>query len=211
MLNGGQEVKFMLENGPSVITRQMKQRQELTALSTILPDTMKPIIAKYFADTLKNEIGEELSRNIIANLPPDVNFVSNIEDPAAVHQLEQMKNQMDLTMQELELQKSENENLRNQLTMAQMSTLQNREKNILDWEKFKIAERDKMLIETAKVEQTAVKNEDEAANKQDQNLIKATEVAINASENEMQRQQELTDKFSEGKVEGITKMLLKED
>lgn len=211
MLNGGQEVKFMLENGPSIITRQMKQRQELTALSTILPDNMKPIIAKYFADTLKNEIGEELSRNIIANLPPDVNFVSNIEDPAAVHQLEQMKSQMDMTMQELEIQKSENENLRNQLTMAQMSTLQNREKNILDWEKFKIAERDKMLIETAKVEQTAIKNEDEAANKQDQNLIKATEVAIKASENEMQKQQELTDKFSEGKVDGITKMLLKED
>jgi hypothetical protein len=210
MLNGGQEVKFMLENGPSVITRQMKQRQELTALSTILPDNMKPIIDKYFADTLKNEIGEELSRDIVANLPPDVNCVSNVEDPAAVHQLEQMKNQMDLTMQELEIQKSENENLRNQLTMAQMSTLQNREKNILDWEKFKIAERDKMLLETAKVEQTAIKNEDEAANKQDQNLIKATEVAIKASENEMERQQELTDKFSEGKVEGITKMLLSE-
>jgi hypothetical protein len=42
-------------------------------------------------------------------------------------------------------------------------------------------------------------------------MIKATEVAIKASENKMERQQELTDKFSEGKVEGITKMLLKED
>ena len=42
MLTGGEDLKFTLENGPSVITRQMKARQELTALATIMPDNMKP-------------------------------------------------------------------------------------------------------------------------------------------------------------------------
>jgi hypothetical protein len=208
MLNGGNEVKFTLENGPSIITRQMKQRQELTALSAIMPDNMKPILAKFFADTLKNDIGEDLSKQIVANLPTDLQFISDIEDPAAVHQLNQMKNQMDLTMQELENMKAENEDLRNQLTMAQMSTLQNREKNLLDWQKFQISEKDKMLIEAAKMEQTAVKNEEDAANKQDQNLIKATEVAIKAADNKIERQQEVTDAFSEGKIEGATQAIL---
>ena len=209
LLNGGQEVKFTLENGPSIITRQMKQRQELTALSAIMPDSMKPILAKFFADTLKNDIGEDLSRNIVANLPPDLQIVSDIEDPAAIHQLNQMKNQMDLTMQELENMKTENEELRNQLTMAQMTTLQSREKNLLDWQKFQIAEKDKMMIEAAKLEQTAVKNENDNSNTQDQNLIKAADVAIKAADNEIERQQEVTDAFSQGKIEGVSQSILR--
>ena len=208
MLNNGVDVGFSLENGPAVITRQMKQRQELTALSSILPDNMKPIIAKYFADTLKNDIGEEISANIVANLPPELNFISSVEDPAAIHKMNRMKSQMDLAMSEIERMKTENESLRNQLTMAQIATLQNREKNQLDWNKFVVSEKDKMLIETAKLEQTAQKNEDEAANKQDQNIIKATEVAIKASENEMERQQEVTDAYSDGKIEGVTEAIL---
>ena len=209
LLNGGQEVKFTLENGPSIITRQMKQRQELTALSAIMPDSMKPILAKFFADTLKNDIGEDLSRNIVANLPPELQIVSDIEDPAAIHQLNQMKNQMDLTMQELENMKTENEELRNQLTMAQMTTLQSREKNLLDWQKFQIAEKDKMMIEAAKLEQTAVKNENDNSNTQDQNLIKAADVAIKAADNEIERQQEVTDAFSQGKIEGVSQSILR--
>jgi hypothetical protein len=209
LLNGGQEVKFTLENGPSIITRQMKQRQELTALSAIMPDSMKPILAKFFADTLKNDIGEDLSRNIVANLPPELQIVSDIEDPAAIHQLNQMKNQMDLTMQELENMKTENEELRNQLTMAQMTTLQSREKNLLDWQKFQIAEKDKMMIEAAKLEQTAVKNENDNSNTQDQNLIKAADVAIKAADNEIERQQEVTDAYSQGKIEGVSQSILR--
>lgn len=191
LLNGGQDLKFTLENGPSVITRQMKQRQELTALATIMPDNMKPIIAKYFADTLKNDLGEELSRNIVANLPADVNFVTDGQDPAAVHMLEQMKMTMDMNMEELGILKQENEDLKKQLFQAQMSMMDGREQRELDWQKFVVSEQDKMMVESAKAENAAVKTENDAAKatndavlKQQELAIKEAEVAINSQEKE---------------------------
>jgi len=191
LLNGGQDLKFTLENGPSVITRQMKQRQELTALATIMPDNMKPIIAKYFADTLKNDLGDELSRNIVANLPADVNFVTEGQDPAAVHMLEQMKMTMDMNMEEMGLLKQENEDLKKQLFQAQMSMMDGREQRELDWQKFVVSEQDKMMVESAKAENAAVKTENDAAKatndavlKQQELAIKEAEVAINSQEKE---------------------------
>jgi hypothetical protein len=191
LLNGGQDLKFTLENGPSVITRQMKQRQELTALATIMPDNMKPIIAKYFADTLKNDLGDELSRNIVANLPADVNFVTEGQDPAAVHMLEQMKMTMDMNMEEMGLLKQENEDLKKQLFQAQMSMMDGREQRELDWQKFVVSEQDKMMVESAKAENAAVKTENDAAKatndaalKQQELAIKEAEVAIDSQEKE---------------------------
>lgn len=182
LMTGGQDLIFTLENGPSVITRQMKQRQELQALATIMPDSMKPIIAKYFADTLKNEVGEELGRNIVANLPPDVNFVADIEDPVAIHQLNQMKAQMEQTMEELEKMKAQNDELRTQLTMSQVSMLDNREQRQLDFAKFQISENDKMMLETAKLQQNEEQNTNETILKEHELSIKEAEADINNQE-----------------------------
>ena len=184
LLNGGQDLRFTLENGPSVITRQMKQRQELTALATIMPDNMKPVIAKYFADTLKNELGDDLSRNIVANLPPDVNFITDGQDPAAVHMLEQMKATMEMNMEEMGLLKQENEDLKKQLFQAQMSMMNGREQREQDWQKFVIQEQDKMMLEGAKVENQAVKTENDTAVKQQELAIKAAEAEIDAQQKE---------------------------
>ena len=193
LLNGGQDLKFTLENGPSVITRQMKARQELSALATIMPDNMKPIIAKYFADTLKNDLGEELSRNIIANLPPDVNFVTDGQDPAAVHMLEQMKATMDMNMEELGLLKQENEELKQQLFQTQMSMLNGREQREQDWQKFVIQEQDKMMLEGAKIDNQAVKTENEAVKADNDVTLKQQELMIKAAEAEINAQQKETD------------------
>lgn len=193
LLNGGQDLRFTLENGPSVITRQMKQRQELTALATIMPDNMKPVIAKYFADTLKNELGDELSRNIVANLPPDVNFITDGQDPAAVHMLEQMKATMDMNMEEMGLLKQENEDLKKQLFQAQMSMMNGREQREQDWQKFVIQEQDKMMLEGAKVENQAVKTENEAIKADNDAALKQQELAIKAAEAEIDAQQKETD------------------
>lgn len=184
LLNGGQDLRFTLENGPSVITRQMKQRQELTALATIMPDNMKPVIAKYFADTLKNELGDDLSRNIVANLPPDVNFITDGQDPAAVHMLEQMKAAMEMNMEEMGLLKQENEDLKKQLFQAQMSMMNGREQREQDWQKFVIQEQNKMMLEGAKVENQAVKTENDTALKQQELAIKAAEAEIDAQQKE---------------------------
>lgn len=193
LLNGGQDLRFTLENGPSVITRQMKQRQELTALATIMPDNMKPVIAKYFADTLKNELGDDLSKNIVANLPPDVNFISDGQDPAAVHMLEQMKATMDMNMEEMGLLKQENEDLKKQLFQAQMSMMNGREQREQDWQKFVIQEQDKMMVESAKAENQAVKTENEAVKADNDTALKQQELAIKAAEAEIDAQQKETD------------------
>ena len=157
MLNDGEDVLFTLENGPSVITRQMKARQEINALSGICPENMKPVLAKYFADTLKDDIGEDLSKNIVANLPVDVKLVSDHQDPLAIHQLEQMKATLDQTMQQLQQAQQENAQLKNELNTAQMNLMENREARVLDWQKFQITEQNKMALEAAKLQSSNAK------------------------------------------------------
>jgi hypothetical protein len=198
LLNGGTDLKFTLENGPSIITRQMKQRQELTALATIMPDNMKPIIATYFADTPKNDLGDELSRNIVANLPPDVNFVSETQDPTAIHMMDQMKAAMDMNMEELTKLKQENDELRQQLFQAQVSMLDGREQREHDWQKFVVSEQDKMMLESAKVQNQAIKNEDEAVNDANNAILKQQEINIKAAESEISQQERETDGYIKG-------------
>ena len=196
LLTGGVDLRFTLENGPSVITREMKIRQELTALGTIMPDNMKPIIAKYFADTLKNDLGKELSKNIVANLPPDVNFVTDIQDPAAIHQIKQLQSQFDEVMTEYELTKKENEQLRTQLTMSQINIMNNREQRELDWQKFTVSEQDKMLLEGAKLDAQAAKDGDNAN-------LKQQEINLKAAESNIEQAQRETD----AKIEGYNQAL----
>lgn len=196
MITGGNDLRFTLENGPSIITRQMKQRQELTALATIMPDNMKPIIAKYFADTLKNDLGDELSRNIVANLPPDVNFVGDTQDPTAIHMMEQMKAAMDMNMAELQNMKMENEELKKQLFQAQMSMLDGREKREQDWQKFVVSEQDKVMLESAKIGNQAVKNDNDA-------VLKQQEINIKAAESEISKQEAETDGYLKGVEDSV--------
>lgn len=198
LLNGGQDLKFTLENGPSIITRQMKQRQELTALATIMPENMKPILAKYYADTLKNDIGKDLSRNLIANLPPDVKFVPEDMDPAAIHQLNQMQYAMEETMVELQKKTAEAEELKKQLVMAQMSMLNNREQRTQDWQKFVISEQDKMALEAAKLGNQAAQIDNQADKNDNDAILKAQEVAIKAAEVEMKDREQKTEAFIDG-------------
>lgn len=158
LLNGGEDLQFTLENGPSVITRQMKARQELTALGTICPEEMKPVLAVYFAKTLEDDIGEDLMNNMIANLPPNIQYLDEESemDGQAVHTLEQMKAVMEQQQAMLDEQIAKNKELEDQVQMMQIDAVQAREDRILDWQKFSIAEQDKMALETAKLEKDGV-------------------------------------------------------
>ena len=203
LLNGGEDLRFTLENGPSVITRQMKARQELTALASVCPDELKPIIAKFFADTLEDDVGKDLSRNIVANLPKDVQFIENSDmDPLAVHQLEQMKGIIEELQFQLDAQIQANGELQKQLDTAEINMMENREQRILDWQKFAVAEQDKMALETAKLQQNgevnganlqlatqklmveAEKNQAQAQNDTDKVMLEAqkTQEALNKAE-----------------------------
>lgn len=158
LLNGGEDLQFTLENGPSVITRQMKARQELTALGAICPDEMKPVLAVYFAKTLEDDIGEDMVNNMIANLPPNIQYLDEESemDGQAVHTLEQMKAVMEQQQAMLDEQIAKNKELEDQLQMMQIDAVQAREDRMLDWQKFTIAEQDKMALETAKLEKDGV-------------------------------------------------------
>lgn len=191
LLTAGQDLRFTLENGPAVITRQMKQRQELTALSSIMPDNMKPIVAKYFADTLKNDLGDELSKNIVANLPADVKFITDNQDPSAIHIMNQMKAQSEELMSELQKSNAENEELKHQLQQIQLSMLNNRESRELDFAKFQIQEQNKMQLETAKLQMQGAKIDTDA-------MLKQQEINIKEAESDMQRQEDANDAYIQG-------------
>ena len=191
LLTAGQDLRFTLENGPAVITRQMKQRQELTALSSIMPDNMKPIVAKYFADTLKNDLGDELSKNIVANLPADVKFITDNQDPSAIHIMNQMKAQYEELMSELQKSNAENEELKHQLQQIQLSMLNNRESRELDFAKFQIQEQNRMQLETAKLQMQGAKIDTDA-------MLKQQEINIKEAESDMQRQEDANDAYIQG-------------
>lgn len=187
LLNGGQDLRFTLENGPSVITRQMKARQELQALATICPDELKPIIAKFFADTLEDDVGKDLGRNILANLPKDLVYLQDDSmDPGAVHQLEMMKATLEECMAQLDEQIEANGELQKELDTAQITMLENREQRVMDWERFKIQENNRMALETAKLEQNGVEL--------NANIQLESEKLMMEAENNQRKAQNETDK-----------------
>ena len=202
LLNNGTDLQFTLENGPSVITREMKARQELSAMAQIMPDEMKPIIAKYFADTLKNDLGDELSDNIVANLPPNIKFITANQDPAAVHVMRQMQAQMDEALTQLELSQQQVADLQKQLDAAQLSMMNQREQRILDFNKFQVAEQDKMMIETAKLEQQGAKIETDAMMKQQEINIKAAESAVADAQKETDAEIREQQAYIDGAIDG---------
>lgn len=180
MLSNGEYIDFHLENGPAVITRQLKARQELTALATLTPDNMKPLIAKYFADTLQDDVGDELSKNIVANLPQDIKFFSDKDDvdPEAIHELNQMRAMMDQMMADLEQTKAENAQLTQQLKNAETNLLENEAARKLDMYKFQVSEANKMQVEAAKLELQGVKLQNEAEDNMAKNDINQQKVNI---------------------------------
>lgn len=180
MLSNGEYIDFHLENGPAVITRQLKARQELTALATLTPDNMKPLIAKYFADTLQDDVGDELSKNIVANLPQDIKFFSDKDDvdPEAIHELNQMRAMMDQMMADLEQTKAENAQLAQQLKNAETNLLENEAARKLDMYKFQVSEANKMQVEAAKLELQGVKLQNEVEDNMAKNDINQQKVNI---------------------------------
>jgi Cu2+-containing amine oxidase len=75
-------------------------------------------------------------------------------DPIAAHQMEQMKLTLDESMMQLNAAVQQNAELQKQLDAANLSLMENREQRILDWEKFKVQEQDKMSLELAKLQQS---------------------------------------------------------
>lgn len=153
LITGGVDLKFTLENGPAIISQNMKKRQELAMVANLLPDNLKPLMALYYVDTIKSEQSKEIKADIIANLPTELKLISDQPtDPAAIHELRRMQGICDGLAEQLETIKAENEDLRKQYESAEMSLLNTREQRADDMERFRISETNKMNLETAKLE-----------------------------------------------------------
>ena len=153
LITGGADLPFTLENGPAIISQNMKKRQELAMVANLLPDNLKPLMALYYVDTIKSEQSKEIKADIIANLPTDLKLVGDQPtDPAAIHELRRMQVICDGLAEQLEATKAENEELKKQYESAEMSLLNTREQRADDMERFRISETNKMNLETAKLE-----------------------------------------------------------
>ncbi|MBQ2437087.1 MAG: hypothetical protein II265_03240, partial [Clostridia bacterium] len=158
LLTEGVDVPFTLENGPAVITQDMKRRKELAAVAGLVPENMKSLIAIHYLDTIKSDYAKNVRADIVANLPQDISLVSDTPaDPVAVHELKRMQNICEQMQDRLDTLEQQNVELQKQYESAEQALLNNRETRALDMAKFSIAERNKMNIETAKLQSADAK------------------------------------------------------
>lgn len=154
LLNNALDVPFELENGPDVITNNLKHRQELNAVAQLMPPEMQPLVAIHMCNTIDSDYVEGVKSDIIANLGQNLKLVSEQPtDPVAIHELEQMKATLDATMQQLEMLDNENKQLKLNAQAMALELQNSREKNMIDLAKHQ----DSMKLQTAKLELEAEK------------------------------------------------------
>jgi hypothetical protein len=154
LLNNATDIPFELENGPDVITNNLKHRQELNAVAQLMPPEMQPLVAIHMCNTIDSDYVEGVKSDIIANLGQNLKLVSEQPtDPVAIHELEQMKATLDNAMQQLEMLDNENKQLKLNAQAMALELQNSREKNMIDLAKHQ----DSMKLQTAKLELEAEK------------------------------------------------------
>lgn len=154
LLCNGTAPLFELENGPDVITNNMKHRQELSSIASLLPQDMQPIVAVHMCETIDSNFVEGMKADIIANLGQNLKIVSDKPtDPVAINQLNQMKAVCDGAMNQVDMLNQENQMLKQQLQMLSLQVNNMKEKNMLEYAKHV----DNMAVQEAKLNLEAEK------------------------------------------------------
>ena len=141
--------EFKLINGPQVITKLMKRRQELLAVSNMVDDVTKKIVAKHYMETLDEDVKDGLIADIVAN-SPEINWISDStedEDPRAVNILNKMNGVLVETQNELENQIVENGELKKTIQELQLQLINQKQQQLLDLQKHN----DQMQLEYTKL------------------------------------------------------------
>ena len=139
-------------NGPNTVTRNAKRRSDLLQLATMVPDNMKPVVAKYYAESLDDTIGTEIADNITANLPAEFKLVGESEDPVALHALQQAKQMIDQQQQSIMELTQQNQQLTKENETLSMSLIDNREARQLDMMKTMLAHEKDVAFKKAELE-----------------------------------------------------------
>jgi hypothetical protein len=148
MLTGGSIPKFELVNGPDVITANMKHRQELQAVASLVPPEMQPLVAVHMCDTIESSFVDNIKNDLIANLPDNLKLTKETEDPIAIHQITVLQNQFNQAMEQAEALKQENDELKQQYQSLQLA-YQNQQVN----NQLKLLEhKDNMYIKEAELQ-----------------------------------------------------------
>lgn len=163
--------EFKLINGPQVITKLMKRRQELLAISNLVDEPTRKIIAKHYIETLDSDVKDGLVADVIAN-SPEINWISDStedEDPRAVNILNKMNNVLTETQTELEQQILENGELKKTIQELQLQLINQKSQQLLDLQKHT----DQMKLDWAKlgVDESIKKAELQSKETQDQYKI----------------------------------------
>lgn len=154
MLTGGQDLPYELENGPDIITNNLKHRQELSAIANLMPAEMQPIVAVHMCDTVDSEFVDKVKADIIANLGDNLKIVSSEPtDAVAIHQLEQMKSTLDNAMEQIQKLTEENQNLKIEAGNMSLQLANTKERNIIDLQKHQ----DQYALDVAKLRLEAEK------------------------------------------------------
>ena len=187
LLNGGRMLDYELENGPSIITQQMKRRQELTVLSTMCPEQLKPVLLKYYADTLSTDASDKLSADIVANLDPSIKLVSDKDlDPYAAHEIAQLNAVTEDAMATIEEKNAEIEDLKKQVDSLSQELYNRREERELNWQKFATHEANQVALDSQKLQL-------DAAKAQEQSVVDAAELRNDAQRVQLDAQRQMAE------------------
>lgn len=195
---------FKLINGPEVITKNMKRRQELLAVSNLVDEKTRTIIAKHYIATLDADVKDGLTADIIAN-NPEINFISDNnqgEDARAVAVMQRLGAIIDETQNELEAQIAANAELKKELDMANLQLLNAKEQHILDMTKIQ----NDYDIQSAKLDIEAAKVQNDAVGQQVDAEIKIADADQKAETENIKMQQEMM-KLEEKKLDIIQKSI----
>lgn len=177
ILHGSIDIPFVTRvvNGPDVISRNARRRLDIMQMANMVPENIKPILAKYFAESLDDAKSDEIAANITANLGEDIKLVEEGQDPAAIHQLNQAKGIIEQQGTLIEELQKKVEELNKQVELSNLEILNQRESRQLEWQKFivekeyqaqkdaaELALKDKEVandfqVDMAKLEQNATK------------------------------------------------------
>ena len=160
LLNEGFDTLFELENGPDVVTTNMKRRQELQTVAELIPVEMKPLLAVHMLDTIDSNFAEQIQKDVIANLPPQMKLTKPAEDPVAIQQMNQMKELLEATMAELEQTKQQAADLQKQNDTLNLELVNRKEESLINYEKWQKEYELKVAELTGKMNLEQTKEED---------------------------------------------------
>lgn len=174
---------FKLVNGPETITKLQKKRQQLLAISQLLDDKSKKILAKEYISTMDEDIKESLLPDLIAN-SEDVMWVSDMDkqvDPVAANTLNQMNAVLDQTQDALEQALKANDEMKKEIDMLNMQLMNQKQQVLVDL----IKHNDEMNLKEAELGIKAEEAQTEVESKQGQANVQMTKELISLEKEKM--------------------------